>query len=476
MPEPIDPASPNLLWRGLRRIFWWWPDRGPRQPQHPVRDDELKAAIHEAQADLVLRAFAKRGIGGAVGHGNSDGEQVYLCHPSRVLCRPDDVRRLDDYFAEGVAQERYRGDLGTDYGFDVDELVVIDGGLVGYRLPERVDDGAPHVEHTIADLERDGALGADGHAIAWPDHILYVTIKGTGSLCPDGEPLPGGGKATLPAPVQDASLGKGIRVSVVDTGWYPGAATDPDSPWLQSGVSGDEDPAVGAKIGPYGGHGTFVAGVLRCVAPGVTIDHEGVLDKAGACYESEITAELNEAMLNRPELISISAGCRTRRDLGLLGFVVLAEIFDLDKNGAPLVVAAAGNDSSTREFWPAAYPWVVSVGALDPDMQISDFSNYGDWVQVYALGRDLVNAFPTGTYVCYEPPHQGETRQFTGMAQWSGTSFATPIVTGTVAARLGQNKKLGARGALKAALTTSQTVTDNLGNVRPVVGPPFRDG
>ena len=75
----------------------------------------------------------------------------------------------------------------------------------------------------------------------------------------------------------------------------------------------------------------------------------------------------------------------------------------------------------------------MSVGALDERQPRPHFSNYGtDWVDVWAHGTHLVNAFPVGTYYVKEPgPTQGEvSASFTGLAQWSGTSFATPIVTG----------------------------------------------
>ena len=266
-----------------------------------------------------------------------------------------------------------------------------------------------------------------------------------------------------------------MRVSVVDTGWYPGAATDADSPWLGAGVDGDVETVDPNNIHPYAGHGTFVAGVVRCMAPATEIEVEGFLTKGGAIYESEIAEELNEALRDKdePQLISISAGTHTRRNLPLMGFQALADAYRLkDRDDGPLVVAAAGNDGNDVPFYPAAFDWVVSVGALDADGKKSDFSNYGKWVDVYAHGRDLVNAFPTGTYTCHEPAHLGDVRNFTGLAQWSGTSFSTPIVTGAIAAYMSEHG-VSARDARDALLAAAATMVDPTAGSISAVGPPF---
>jgi len=99
------------------------------------------------------------------------------------------------------------------------------------------------------------------------------------------------------------------------------------------------------------------------------------------------------------------------------------------------VLAPAGNDGWSERMYPAAYPWVGSVGALDASgTGRAQYSNRGPWVDVWAPGTDLVNAFASGTFTTTEtqPPEQ---RTFQGMARWSGTSFATPTVAGMVAAR-----------------------------------------
>jgi len=206
----------------------------------------------------------------------------------------------------------------------------------------------------------------------------------------------------------------------------------------------------------YSGHGTFVAGVLRCMAPGADVRVEGFLTHGGAIYESEIVQQLNDSLDDMPDIISMSAGCTTRNNLPLLGFQVLWEQ-RLQYLKGTAVVVAAGNDRSRKPFWPAAFPWAVSVGALERDGSRARFSNFGSWVDVYALGGNVVNAYPNGTYRYREPPESdnGKVAQFVNaMSEWSGTSFSTPLVAGIIAARMshmGESGRQAADAALRIA-------------------------
>jgi subtilisin family serine protease len=138
---------------------------------------------------------------------------------------------------------------------------------------------------------------------------------------------------------------------------------------------------------------------------------------------------------------------------------------DLGRAGV-LVVAAAGNNATSRPMLPAwltpyrggallsnalAAP-VVSVGALNPDGTVALFSNSGDWVSCFCPGAALVSTLPIVDAGAEPGISVGEFGKkesapavrrttidpdnFTGFGTWSGTSFAAPVMAGAAAQKL----------------------------------------
>ncbi len=91
-----------------------------------------------------------------------------------------------------------------------------------------------------------------------------------------------------------------------------------------------------------------------------------------------------------------------------------------------VVVAAAGNDSTRALLRPCAYPGVVCVAANGPDGALANYSNYGSGVDIAAPGTNILSTYP-------EDIRPIRMRMTNGYEFLSGTSQATPFVTGLIA-------------------------------------------
>jgi len=393
--------------------------------------------------------------------GEEDVDDVdYLYRRHTILVREQDADRLVD------ALERIF-EPGGDYvpaegARQVFDRQRVTAGVLRVTMPE----GLPPVPEVLRLLDEDGL-----HGVGRIESVLYVCPH----ACPATEPVPVPERTVnpFPPPGLDARCpghctprlgcdGEGVFVSVVDTGLVRDVAKK--HPWLVGVQGGDEDPIGGdGNLRAYAGHGTFVAGCLRCAAPKASVFVEKAFElradgsfpesAAGAIFETDLAPRLEHALDQSPDVLVFTFTTSNRQDRSLLTFDEIYERRIRYLKGL-VVVAPAGNDGERRLMWPAAYHWVVSVGALSASWRDrAHFSNFGGWVDVFAPGEDLVNAFPEGTYVSKEPP-VGERREFHGMAQWSGTSFSTPIVAGLIAARIsatGENGQQAAESLLRLA-------------------------
>lgn len=294
-----------------------------------------------------------------------------------------------------------------------------------------------------------------------PDHLFGVNLDPiTGQPFDAGGPaglprLPGNGDPNELAPrtVRQRS-GEGVVVGVVDTGIARGSAIglEPQD-WLDGAflaTPGDFDELNHeGSFGDQAGHGTFVAGVVLQHAPGATIRIARALQPNGLGESSEVADAIYRLARSGIDILSLSLGSFTRKNNPPMAVEAALNSLNCDV----VVVAAAGNlgvvtepgeppVTTPREFWPAALPSVFSVGALDTNGLMANFSNSGPWVRAYTQGVDVFS-----TYLTREDARDPQAvKQFRGYAYWSGTSFATPAVSGAIAARM-QKDKVSAREA-----------------------------
>jgi subtilisin family serine protease len=221
------------------------------------------------------------------------------------------------------------------------------------------------------------------------------------------------------------------RIAILDTGYDH--AVKIFHPQLAERLEpvGEEDPLLrGDLLAHEAGHGTFIAGIIMKHSPELHIRQVRVLDPAG--MGDDVTVALGLLRVSSASVINLSLGGYTH---GGRPPVALGAALD-QLHDSVAVVAAAGNAGSQDPFWPAAFPRVVAVGALDTtngEPALAHFSNYGYWVDVYAPGTDVHSTYLHGVY---EEP-DAHLEHLKGWARWSGTSFAAPQVAAEIASRSG---------------------------------------
>ena len=237
--------------------------------------------------------------------------------------------------------------------------------------------------------------------------------------------------------VHNTSTGNGVRVGVIDVG------VDPTHPILagslEAGYDYVDDDTTPYEVpgGAASGHGTFVAGVIKLVAPQSVIVPYRVLDSAGRGDGFTVAEAILQAVADSCKVINLSmvmGGKHGAMDIA----IEYARYYNV------LVVCAAGNDSTEIDRFPASDSYTLSVAALDSNNFKADFSSYSGKVDVCAPGTQIYAPF-----------------EDTLFAWWNGTSFAAPFVAGQ-AALLNESNPIADWADIVNAIVETATNIDDI--------------
>ena len=258
--------------------------------------------------------------------------------------------------------------------------------------------------------------------------------------------------------------GQGVTVAVLDTG------IDSQHPDLAGKVVAEQNFSDSEDTADHFGHGTHVASIIAGtgaasagarsgVAPDAQLISGKVVDDFGFGSESQAISGMEWAA-PQADVVNMSLGYGINSD----GSDPISLALDaLSDQYETLFVVAAGNSgplSQTVEF-PGAADRALTVGAIDADDQLAEFSSRGPLTgsfelkpEVVAPGVDIVAARAAGTSI---GTPVGE--QYTTL---SGTSMATPHVAGA-AADLAQDHPDWSAAQLKDGLVASADPVDGDG-------------
>jgi subtilisin family serine protease len=232
--------------------------------------------------------------------------------------------------------------------------------------------------------------------------------------------------------VHDANdTGLGIKIAILDTGIdYKHPDLAPNYKGGYNFISNNNDPM------DDNGHGTHVAGIIAAagtngfhaisgVAPRASIYAVKVSDSNGKGSFDTLIEGINWAITHKMNIITMSI---TSED----GSLALQKAIDVAYNNYGIIlVSAVGNGydygydtAGLHEIlYPAGYPQVIGVGSVDSNNNRSPFSLTGSNVELVAPGSQIVSTWIGGGYEVL-----------------SGTSMATPFVTGAIALLLDTNE------------------------------------
>ena len=193
------------------------------------------------------------------------------------------------------------------------------------------------------------------------------------------------------------------------------------------------------NINDRNGHGTHIAGIIGAKKNKIGIS--GIIqnvkllpiqvavssqNNSNELATDKFAKALLYAIQTKAKIVNMSLGWRFSQDS-----LLMRQMIELALSKKMLIVAAAGNDSHSAPTYPCSYEGVICVASHDINGKISSFSNFGSHIDILAPGSNILSTWPTTK----------RSRSFTIDSDYevlSGTSQATPFVTGVLARLLNQ--------------------------------------